>query len=117
NNKFDVKSEVIKRNGVKNISVKNVPIHIFYDPNKLVAHFRPFRDFNRIRILNTVFVLITLLYIKPRNLFKKLKKKSFKQFIKEDILQTNDSKEVKAVSIALGVFIGIIRVGGFQTFL
>lgn len=116
-NKFEFEIEVIVRTVWKNISVKNVPIQVLYDPNERVSHFRPFRDFTRISILNTVLVLITLLYIKPRNLFKKLKKKSFKQFIKEDILQTNDSKEVKALSIALGVFIGIIPVWGFQTFL
>lgn len=115
--KFEFEIEVIVRTAWKNISVKNVPIQVLYDPNERVSHFRPFRDFTRISILNTVLVLITLLYIKPRNLFKKLKKKSFKQFIKEDILQTNDSKEVKALSIALGVFIGIIPVWGFQTFL
>ncbi len=115
--KFEFEVEVIVRTAWKNISVKNVPIQVLYDPNERVSHFRPFRDFTRISILNTVLVLITLLYIKPRNLFKKLKKKSFKQFIKEDILQTNDSKEVKALSIALGVFIGIIPVWGFQTFL
>lgn len=115
--KFEFEVEVIVRTAWKNISVKNVPIQVLYDPNERVSHFRPFRDFTRISILNTVLVLITLLYIKPRNLFKKLKKKSFKQFIKEDILQTNDSKEVKAFSIALGVFIGIIPVWGFQTFL
>ena len=115
--KFEFEIEVIVRTAWKNISVKNVPIKVLYDPNERVSHFRPFRDFTRISILNTVLVLITLLYIKPRNLFKKLKKKSFKQFIKEDILQTNDSKEVKAFSIALGVFIGIIPVWGFQTFL
>ena len=115
--KFEFEIEVIVRTAWKNISVKNVPIQVLYDPNERVSHFRPFRDFTRISILNTVLVLITLLYIKPSNLFKKLKKKSFKQFIKEDILQTNDSKEVKAFSIALGVFIGIIPVWGFQTFL
>lgn len=115
--KFEFEIEVIVRTAWKNISVKNVPIQVLYDPNERVSHFRPFRDFTRISILNTVLVLITLLYIKPSNLFKKLKKKSFKQFIKEDILQTNDSKEVKALSIALGVFIGIIPVWGFQTFL
>src|SRR5690606_1367483 len=34
-----------------------------------------------------------------------------------DVLQTNDSKEIKALSIALGVFIGIVPVWGGQTFL
>lgn len=116
-NKFEFEIEVIVRAAWKNIVVKNVPIKVLYDPNERVSHFRPFRDFTRISILNTVLVLVTILYIKPRDFLLKLKKKSLKTFIKEDLLQTNDSIEVKASSIALGVFIGIIPVWGFQTFL
>ncbi len=116
-NKFEFEIEVIVRTAWKNISVKNVPIQVLYDPNERVSHFRPFRDFTRISILNTVLVSITLLYIKPRNILLKFKKKSFKTFLKEDILQTNASNEVKALSLALGVFIGIVPVWGFQTFL
>ncbi|SFN19211.1 Glycosyltransferase involved in cell wall bisynthesis [Paenimyroides ummariense] len=115
--KFEFEIEVIVRTAWKNILVKNVPIQVLYDPNERVSHFRPFRDFTRISILNTVLVLITLLYIKPRNILLKFKKKSFKAFLKEDILQTNDTNEVKALSLALGVFIGIVPVWGFQTFL
>lgn len=115
--KFEFEIEVIVRTAWKNILVKNVPIQVLYDPNERVSHFRPFRDFTRISILNTVLVLITLLYIKPRNILLKFKKKSFKTFLKEDILQTNDTNEVKALSLALGVFIGIVPVWGFQTFL
>jgi len=115
--KFEFEIEVIVRTAWKNIQVKNVPIQVLYDPNERVSHFRPFRDFTRISILNTILVLITLLYIKPRNILLKFKKKSFKAFLKEDILQTNDTNEVKAASLALGVFIGIVPVWGFQTFL
>ena len=115
--KFEFEIEVIVRTAWKNIAVKNVPIQVLYDPNERVSHFRPFRDFTRISILNTVLVLMMLLYIKPRNFVLKFKKKSFKAFLKEDILQTNDTNEVKALSLALGVFIGIVPVWGFQTFL
>jgi len=115
--KFEFEIEVIVRTAWKNILVKNVPIQVLYDPKERVSHFRPFRDFTRISILNTVLVLITLLYIKPRNILLKFKKKSFKTFLKEDILQTNDTNEVKALSLALGIFIGIVPVWGFQTFL
>ena len=116
-NKFEFEIEVIVRTAWKKIPVKNVPIQVLYDPNERVSHFRPFSDFTRISILNTVLVLTTLLYIKPRNILLKFKKKNFKTFLKEDILQTNDTKEVKAASLALGVFIGIVPVWGFQTFL
>lgn len=116
-NKFEFEIEVIVRSAWKGILVKNIPVDILYDPNERVSHFRPFKDFTRISILNTVLVFITLLYIKPRDFFKSFKKKSFKAFVKEDILESSDSIAVKSASIALGVFIGIAPFWGLQTFL
>src|SRR5690606_18590404 len=116
-NKFELEIEVIVRSAWKGIEVKNVPIKILYDPNERVSHFKPFKDFTRISILNTVLVLISLLYIFPRNAFRSFKKKSFKDFLREDILGTDDSDFVKSISIALGVFIGIAPIWGFQSFL
>ena len=82
-----------------------------------MSHFRPFKDFTRISILNTVLVIITLIYIKPRDFFRSFKKKSFKDFLREDILDSTDSNLKKSLSIALGTFIGISPFWGFQTIL
>jgi len=112
--KFEFEIEVIVRTAWNGISVKNIPIKILYDPNERVTHFRPFKDFTRISILNTILVVITLLYIKPRNFLMSFKKKSFKEFIKEDILASSDSNSKKAASIALAVFIGLALFGGFK---
>jgi len=116
-NKFEFEIEVIVRTAWKGVAVKNIPIKILYDPNERVSHFRPFKDFTRISILNTVLVIITILYIKPRDFFRSFKKKSFKDFIREDVLESSDSNAIKASSIALGTFIGIAPLWGFQTFL
>jgi glycosyltransferase involved in cell wall biosynthesis len=113
--KFEFEIEVIVRTAWNCISVKNIPINILYDPSERVSHFRPFKDFTRISILNTILVIITLLYIKPRYFFRSFKKKSFKDFLREDILESSDSNVKKALSIALGVFIGIVPLWGFQT--
>lgn len=115
--KFEFEIEIIVRTAWNGVEVKNVPIDVLYDPTERVSHFRPFQDFTRISILNTFLVSIALLYIKPRDFFRSLKKKSFKQFLKEDVLQADDSDEVKALSVSLGVFIGIAPVWGFQSFL
>jgi len=114
-NKFEFEIEVIVRSAWNGVRVKNIPIEILYDPNERVSHFRPFKDFTRISILNTVLVVIALFYIKPRDLFRKLKKKGFKKFLLENILESDDSNAKKALSIALGVFIGISPFWGFQT--
>jgi glycosyltransferase involved in cell wall biosynthesis len=116
-NKFEFEIEVIVRSAWKDIPVRNIPIKVLYDPEERVSHFRPFKDFTRISILNTVLVLIALFYSIPRNFFRKLREKGLKKFFLENVLESNDSNERKALSIALGVFIGISPFWGFQTIL
>jgi glycosyltransferase involved in cell wall biosynthesis len=116
-NKFEFEIEVIVRSAWKGIVVKNIPIQILYDPAERVSHFRPFKDFTRISILNTVLVIHTLVYIKPRDFFRRAKKKGFKKFFLEDILESSDSDFKKSAAIALGIFIGMSPFWGFQTIL
>jgi glycosyltransferase involved in cell wall biosynthesis len=115
--KFEFEIEVIVRSAWKGIPVKNIPVKILYDPLERVSHFRPFKDFTRISILNTLLVLIALIYIKPRDLVRKVKKKGLKKFLLEDILDSDESNFKKSAAIALGVFIGISPFWGFQTVL
>jgi glycosyltransferase involved in cell wall biosynthesis len=114
-NKFEYEIEVIVRTAWKGVPVKNIPVQVLYDMSERVSHFRPFKDFTRISILNTVLVIISLLYIKPRNFILSFKKKGLKRFLKENVLESGDSSSKKAMSIALGVFIGIAPLWGFQT--
>ena len=116
-NKFEFEIEVIVRSAWKGIKVKNIPIQVLYDPAERVSHFRPFRDFTRISILNTVLVTNALLYIKPRDFFRRAKKKGFKKFFLEDILESKDSNFQKSAAISLGIFIGLSPFWGFQTIL
>lgn len=114
-NKFEFEIEVIVKSAWAGIEVKNIPVRVHYDLTERISHFRPFRDFTRISILNTWFVFLTFFYIKPRNLFRKLKKKGIKRFLLEDLLRSDDSNEKKALSIALGVFVGLSPIWGFHT--
>lgn len=115
--KFEFEIEIIVRTAWRHIPVKNVPIKVLYDSAERVSHFRPFKDFTRISILNTILVTITLLYIIPRNFINNFRKKSFKRFIKEDVLESDGSNRTKAFSIALGVFVGFSPFWGFHTLL
>ncbi|WBV54922.1 DUF2062 domain-containing protein [Chryseobacterium daecheongense] len=115
--KFEFEIEVIVRSAWRHIPVKNVPVKVLYDPAERVSHFRPFKDFTRISILNTILVTITLFYIIPRNFINNFRKKSLKKFIKEDVLESDGSNRTKAFSVALGVFIGLSPFWGFQTLL
>ncbi len=76
--KFEFEIEIIVRTAWRHVPVKNVPIKVLYDPVERVSHFRPFKDFTRISILNTILVTITLFYIIPRNFVNNFKKKALK---------------------------------------
>ena len=115
--KFEFEIEVIVKASWKGTLVKNVPVKILYDDVDRVSHFRTVPDFTRISILNTWFVLVTLFYIKPRDFFRKIKKKGIKKFLLNDVLGSNDSPAKKAASIALGVFIGFSPFWGLHTLL
>ncbi|ASK30936.1 glycosyltransferase [Chryseobacterium sp. T16E-39] len=115
--KFEFEIEIIVRSAWRHVPVKNVPVKVLYDPAERVSHFRPFKDFTRISILNTILVTITLVYIIPRNFINNFRKKSFKKFIKEDVLESDGSNRTKAFSVAFGVFIGLSPFWGFQTLL
>ncbi|TYA52325.1 DUF2062 domain-containing protein [Formosa maritima] len=115
--KFEFEIEVIVKTAWKDVEVKNIPIQVLYDETERVSHFRPFKDFTRISILNTWLVFLTLIYYLPRRFLRNIKKKGLKKFFVEDLLGSNDSPKKKALSIALGTFIGFSPLWGFHTFL
>src|SRR5690606_15969568 len=107
--------EVIVKVAWAGVPVKNVPIQVLYDESERVSNFRPFKDFTRISLLSTWLVLLILVYIKRRDYFRSFKEKGFRRFFLEDLLHSEDSKTKKALSVALGVFIGLSPFWGFQT--
>lgn len=113
--KFEFEIEVIVKSYWAGIAIGHVPIDILYDMKERVSHFRPFMDIARMVILYIWFLLVRLFYITPRNFFRKLKKKGLKRFLFEDFLHNQDTPKKKAMSIALGVFIGLSPLWGFQT--
>ena len=103
--KYEFEIEVLVRGAWKGIKVDSIPVSVYYPPKEQrISHFRPLTDFTRISILNTVLVIITFLYIKPRDYFRSLFDKTI----------VGDSDLIKAFSIALGVTMGILPIWGFQ---
>lgn len=113
--KFEFEIEAIVKSYWNGTDIRHVPIHVLYDMDERVSHFRPFKDISRMVVLYTWFLLNRLFYITPRNLFRNLKKKGLKQFLIEDLLRHQDSPKKKAFSIALGLFIGLSPLWGFHT--
>ena len=114
--KYEFEIEVIVRAAWKGIRIDSVPVTVYYPPaEERISHFRPFKDFSRISVLNTVLVLITFLYIKPRDFFRTLfNKKKVKALIQDQFFNPHQSDLVKSASIAFGIFMGIIPIWGFQ---
>lgn len=113
--KFEFEIEVIVRSAWKGIAIESVPVKVYYAPgNERVSHFRPFRDFTRISILNTVLVIITLLYINPRNFVRALFRKSTYSNLLKETFNPNEPIPLTSFSVAFGVFMGIVPIWGFQ---
>ncbi|WP_091222650.1 DUF2062 domain-containing protein [Mucilaginibacter gossypiicola] len=114
--KYEFEIEVIVRAAWKGIKIGWVPVTVYYAPKETrISHFRPFQDFSRISVLNTILVIITFAYIKPRDFFRTLfDKKKAKQMLKNLFFNPEHSPQLKAKSVAFGVFMGIVPIWGFQ---
>ena len=113
--KYEFELEVLVRAAWHGTKIVSVPIHVFYPlKSERVSHFRPFKDFFRITLLNIVLVFIALLYIKPCSFLKNFKKENIKEFINNNILLTKESNLKIALAVSLGIFTGILPIWGFQ---
>ena len=114
--RFEFEIEVIVRAAWKGIPILSVPVSVYYAPQGVrVSHFRPFTDFTRISILNTFLVLISFLYIKPRDLLRRLfLKHKWKEVFIDELFDPAQSIGRKSVSVGFGIFMGILPIWGFQ---
>jgi glycosyltransferase involved in cell wall biosynthesis len=72
-NKYEFEIEVIVRLVWSGVGITSVPVRVYYAPKgERVSHFRPYKDFTRVSLLNSLLVTISLVYIRPRNLLFRL---------------------------------------------
>lgn len=113
--RYDFEIEVLVKSSWIGIDMISIPISVYYPPQKeRVSHFRPFVDFFRISILNTLLCFIAFFWIKPLKKYNEIRKMNFKTFIKIYILNSNDSNLKIALSVMVGIFMGIIPLWGWQ---
>jgi glycosyltransferase involved in cell wall biosynthesis len=114
--KYEFEIEVLVRAAWKDVDVVSVPVTVYYAPKEeRISHFRPFKDFFRISMLNTVLVLIAFLYIKPRDFIRTLfNRKKLRKLLDDHLFNPHHSPQLKAISVAFGIFMGIIPIWGFQ---
>lgn len=113
--KYEFEIEVMVRGAWGGIDVTWVPIDVYYPPKgERITHFRLFKDFTRISILNTFLVILAILYGRPAMLYWNLKKKSGRKFINDHLINSQEPDHKLAGAIALGVFFGIMPIWGYQ---
>ncbi|MCF8374251.1 MAG: DUF2062 domain-containing protein [Bacteroidales bacterium] len=114
--KYEFEIEVMVRAAWKGIEILPIPVKVYYAPgDERISHFRPFVDFFRISVLNTVLVTIALLYIKPRDLFRYLQKEKVRDVIRKHILKSKEPTGKIASALGFGILMGIVPIWGFQT--
>ena len=113
--KYEYEVEILVRLAWKGIAVLSVPVKVYYAPKEIrISHFRKFRDFTRVSIANSILVFMALLWVRPFSFFKGLRKMSVRDFFREYIVNSNDSNAKLAKSVALGLFIGVTPIWGWQ---
>ena len=113
--KYEFEIEIIVRAAWKGVDVTDVPIQIYYAPVETrVSHFRPFRDFSRVSILNTFLVIYALLIVKPFEFIRKLNKKNVQAFFRDQIFQNKEPNIKITFAVMLGLFMGVAPVWGYQ---
>ena len=114
--KYEFEIEVLVRLAWKGVKVIAVPVTVYYAPKEeRISHFRPYKDFFRISVLNTIIVIISFLYIKPRDFIRTLfSRKKMKKVLDEHLYNPHHSPQLKAISVAFGIFMGIVPIWGIQ---
>jgi glycosyltransferase involved in cell wall biosynthesis len=116
--RYEFEVEIIVRAAWRGINVENVPIKVYYPPvEERVSHFRPFKDFTRISILNTVLVIYALLFYYPWRFFRQFSPENVRKFMAKHVIHSKESNVRMSCAIALGVFCSVILVWGYQAIL
>ena len=90
--RFELEVEALVRLAWRGVKIISVPVKVYYAPKgELVSHFRKFTDFARVSLVNSILVMMAILWIRPFLFAKGLKKKSVRGFIKEYIVDSRDS--------------------------
>ncbi|MEI6683630.1 MAG: DUF2062 domain-containing protein [Bacteroidota bacterium] len=113
--KYEYEVEILVRLAWRGVRVLSVPVKVYYAPKETrVSHFRKFTDFTRVSIANSILVFTALLWVRPLSFFRGLRKKTIREFFMEYVVNSTDSNAKLAFSVALGLFMGVTPIWGWQ---
>lgn len=71
--RYEAELEMLVFTAWRGVKLVPLPVGVYYPPaEKRVSHFRPFADFTRISILNTILCIFAILYGWPVTLFRRI---------------------------------------------
>lgn len=113
--RYEFEVEVLVRLAWRGVPILSVPVNVWYAPKEeRISHFRKGTDFARTTLLNTILVFDALLWVRPFRFAKLLRGKSFRQIIRDYIINSKDSNGTLSWSVVLGLFIGVSPFWGYQ---
>ncbi len=69
--RYEAELELLVFSAWRGVPVVSVPVRVYYPPEgERVSHFRPFWDFFRISVLNTILTIVALLFFRPLLFFR-----------------------------------------------
>lgn len=69
--RYEAELEMLVRLCWADVDIQTAPIKVYYAPDgERVTHFRPFADFSRISVMNTVLCAGALFYYWPKKIFR-----------------------------------------------
>ncbi|MFO8128720.1 MAG: DUF2062 domain-containing protein [Bacteroidales bacterium] len=113
--RYEFETEVLVRAAWKGIPVTYVPVRVIYQKSgDRVSHFRPFIDFTRVSILNSILVLLAFLWFRPIMFLRTLTWKRIREFVRRDLIMSRDTNIKLSASVAFGIFMGLLPIWGWQ---
>ncbi len=113
--KFEFEIEVLVRSAWRDIPITSVAVQIIYfTGDERISHFRPFTDFSRISVLNTVLVTMAIVWFYPRQFIRYFMRNKPLDIIKEQLTKHSESKMKVSLTMGFGFFMGIVPIWGFQ---
>jgi glycosyltransferase involved in cell wall biosynthesis len=118
--RYDFEIEVLVKAAWAGTATRSVPVDVTYAEGR-TSHYRPVLDFLRIALLNVRLVLLRLCLPAPylglivqRRFFAMPVRQRIKQSLVELFLNEPGSSRRIALSVGLGLFMGIAPIWGFQ---
>lgn len=113
--RYEFEVEILVRAAMRGVVVENIPICVYYPPEgERISHFRPFLDFTRISLLNTVLVLQAVFIYYPWRFIRSLTRENIRNFFRRNITHSPESNLRLAAAMGWGVFCGIVPIWGYQ---